>query len=892
LQFESVFQKKATSLIKKKFKTPVSGTLNVNDVIYAADFPVTITRVTSSNGATGVYSGEGVAAVPYLGSKVKVKFNNITVHTVGNDKRMIGGVIESTYDPTWGNILNLDGVIEGGNNVGVVRTGLAVADFSVSFPILNANAMSVVMDATGGASIRFPGCVGNLGQTINSGSLPTSIKDSEGRVYGVDKNGRAFYVGKQGTISMTSAELNTLSPDKGTVQFIGGGFYAFDAYHADYEKDVLWLAKYEKIGTYGVGHKASASGKPDFVKITMSLQSGFVPTNVKFITSKGMEYAANANANGTFDVQLLGGPGGDAQELYALYPKADGRYWSLGKLFIPSYEIQKRKLVLVPVNGAVFNSTAIADSINKIYNSVGIEWEVEQAADFTNRTWDQNGDNALDVGNTGLFTNLTDEMAALNKAYRTGRVLQNALYLFVLSNASRVGTAGDMPRGKQFGYIFTNTGIDLGTVAAHEIGHGYFKLKHTFDRSYSFAQNHLANNLMNYNQGTFISKYQWDILHDVGMAIGLFDDDEDGKYETDGHYSTVYLVGLIIGLGEALSYELAKYAEWPDTHIHDEIHFEMDDTWLYRDAQLYTHSLTHGFHNQEELLTALAFLYTDKANKKELGRILHCYGDTYAHTNLNAVLDWSTADDVDVLPSLEPWLKYIDTLVVSPTSVPRIGTIHERAGICALDFLTDTDIQRHFLSGKTLYEYLGVYPYPMAKYRMYGKKMLGFLPYTGEHFATHKKLPDLIYMRPKWYLTYVKNLAAIIAYKYNKPNEAINLTIFNRMTAFAQRERCSLKGIIDYEISKKLPQPQSNYVMIPVFTAAFGAVGAIVDEVLLSNYLAIAGDIKDKTIQYIREIDNKEILRVETIKENINYYNGDAPRTTQRIAAYKLILRE
>jgi Fibronectin type III domain len=509
--------------------------LNVNDVIYAADFPVTITRVTSSEGSTGVYSGEGVAAVPYMGTKIKVKFSSITLHTVTGQKRLIGGNIESVYDPTWGNILSIDGITEGGNNVGIVRTGLAFTEFNVDFPILNVNNIVVTNLATGGATIRFTGTNGNLGQAINSGSLPTSIKDSEGRVYGIDKNGRPVYVGRQGGVPMSSGELNTLSLDKGVATFTGGGFYAFDAYNAQYENDILWKSKYEKRDTYGVGNKASAPGKPDVINVSVRFNNdSFRMDSVKFITSKGMNYASRHIGNGVFEVPLVGAPGADAQELYALHPKTGGKYWSLGKLFVPSYTIQKRKLVLVPVKGTRFDKNAIAAQVNAIYNPVCVEWIVEDVVNFQDSTWDANN-NGLDVKGSGFFSGRTAEMKALNKAYKKKySTYSDAAYIFVLNHASDTLIKGDMPRSNQFGYLFTDNNHEQGKVTAHEVAHGMFNLKHTFT-DYSFTQSQLQDNLMNYDTGVKFSKYQWDQIHDIGFASSLFDDDEDAYFQNLVH---------------------------------------------------------------------------------------------------------------------------------------------------------------------------------------------------------------------------------------------------------------------------------------------------------------------------------------------------------------------
>ena len=52
----------------------------------------------------------------------------------------------------------------------------------------------------------------------------------------------------------------------------------------------------------------------------------------------------------------------------------------------------------------------------------------------------------------------------------------SALYLFVLQWSYDLNATGDMPRGKQFGYLFTKTALQLGDKAiyrtiAHEIAH-------------------------------------------------------------------------------------------------------------------------------------------------------------------------------------------------------------------------------------------------------------------------------------------------------------------------------------------------------------------------------------------------------------------------------------
>jgi hypothetical protein len=89
-----------------------------------------------------------------------------------------------------------------------------------------------------------------------------------------------------------------------------------------------------------------------------------------------------------------------------------------------------------------------------------------------------------------------------------------------------------MPRNKQFGYIFTKTALKGGDAAlyrtiAHEIAHGAFHLKHTFDSEYQITEK-TTNNLLDYTDGIDLIKPQWDAIHDPGLVIGMFEKDEDG----------------------------------------------------------------------------------------------------------------------------------------------------------------------------------------------------------------------------------------------------------------------------------------------------------------------------------------------------------------------------
>jgi hypothetical protein len=109
------------------------------------------------------------------------------------------------------------------------------------------------------------------------------------------------------------------------------------------------------------------------------------------------------------------------------------------------------------------------------------------------------------------------------------------------------GVAGDMPRDSQFGYLFK--GATPQTIA-HEIGHGVCHLDHPFDRANgakSFSESDLADNLMQYHNGTNLVKLQWDAVHAPGLVIGVFETDKRGMFvPKSGEYIGFSLDGHVV----------------------------------------------------------------------------------------------------------------------------------------------------------------------------------------------------------------------------------------------------------------------------------------------------------------------------------------------------------
>ncbi|HEY9123559.1 MAG TPA: hypothetical protein VIO15_04410, partial [Bacteroidales bacterium] len=93
---------------------------------------------------------------------------------------------------------------------------------------------------------------------------------------------------------------------------------------------------------------------------------------------------------------------------------------------------------------------------------------------------------------------------------------------------------------------------NVAQTIAHELGHGAFKLYHTFssNNKYTLTPNS-TDNLMDYNNGVALNKYQWDAIHNPGWSLfgNLFQDEEEGAMTaTDpGYYLRINQIASIIG---------------------------------------------------------------------------------------------------------------------------------------------------------------------------------------------------------------------------------------------------------------------------------------------------------------------------------------------------------
>jgi hypothetical protein len=172
-------------------RTPIA-TLDPYDEITAAGFPITLLKVSGGN---GIFSGEGMVTVPMLKHiGVKVRFSNITINT---DHQLIGGTIETTFDPTGRGILDLDHNDDDGNT----NPDITNADTVLNVVITSED--DVLMDTT------------QYSQDTTQYSLPdTNTTDTANTTDTTDENGEIVITPPGGNSEELPNENNTEEGEK------------------------------------------------------------------------------------------------------------------------------------------------------------------------------------------------------------------------------------------------------------------------------------------------------------------------------------------------------------------------------------------------------------------------------------------------------------------------------------------------------------------------------------------------------------------------------------------------------------------------------------------------------------------------------------------------------
>ena len=349
-------------------------------------------------------------------------------------------------------------------------------------------------------------------------------------------------------IGNVSSEFDTGKLSEGrsaTIRFTKGkGKYAFDSGKEPWYQSAQLLKQYYPplASDYIAPWKLVPIGENDVVEAELT-GATIDKQKVKFVLKDGTPLPARLE-KGKWQISLPSVKAGETYEVFALYEEKKGKTQTLGKLGVVSYPKQNRTITLVTVDGTPPDLASVEEGLNRIYNPYGVSITVNSDNCLKgNKEWDADGDGRLNLNGSGFFSKETDEMKALRKLYQqtSDRYDRNSYYIFVVDKAiagnepdSELAVQGDMPRGKQFGYIFTQEVSNTPRLIAHELGHGIFTLRHSFDVNYSGDKfKATTSNLMDYNNGEELAVWQWNILANPA-PLTWFDSENDGMAIEDG----------------------------------------------------------------------------------------------------------------------------------------------------------------------------------------------------------------------------------------------------------------------------------------------------------------------------------------------------------------------
>ena len=245
-------------------------------------------------------------------------------------------------------------------------------------------------------------------------------------------------------------------------------------------------------------------------------------------------------------------------------PKDDKTWQLAGRLDVLARTPKTYSVTLVPLlEDQDIDEGDVRTKLNNIWNQYGISWEVDVDNEFYVDVQGDDGAERKQYVNEILDGDWTKSdnwlseykpvQKAINSTYNTYASSQNTydntrMYVFVLpeDKAPYENQIGDMPLGKQWGYLFVNNfGSDEHyRTLSHELGHGKTELEHTFagDNPAHRIEKGKTNNLMDYSNGTDLVRFQWEAIHNPAIIGKVFQSDEDGA----NYFPNKALVGRII----------------------------------------------------------------------------------------------------------------------------------------------------------------------------------------------------------------------------------------------------------------------------------------------------------------------------------------------------------
>lgn len=299
---------------------------------------------------------------------------------------------------------------------------------------------------------------------------------------------------------------------------------------------------------YRVAWKSVEAGRTDSVLLLTPFAQ--LPDSLHFETNSRTpvphhEHACGAGCadNGAAILPVTGGEHNKTYQIYPVQTRRDSlgnpeRKYA-GKLNVISYNRKNVEVVLVPVNGAGSNLSdndvqTIQTQLNEIYQPAITSFSVERANHLTVSGF------TPPLSSSATIEMVADYNASMNKIrkalFQSGQYHSNKYFILLVSEFDQSTIRGYMPLGRNIGFVATvphagNIGA-LSRTIAHELGHGAFTLKHTWEE-YPDLEENSTSNLMDKGNGTGLQKFQWDLIHNPRPTRPIFHTFEQSMSDVD-----------------------------------------------------------------------------------------------------------------------------------------------------------------------------------------------------------------------------------------------------------------------------------------------------------------------------------------------------------------------
>jgi len=531
---------------------------------------------------------------------VAVIFKNLFID---KDYNVIAGYVETIYDPgNWEkHIANMNIFDKGGKLFEKIMTDGFKPNMTLKGVI--GDTANIVVDKTKSpfeVTIKYttPTSSGKtqeepfaLPSSGGTGDVPIEVEgtpyhyfvveDAEKTYYGIDlTTGAVICIGRYNPD--INDILADIKPDvidiKPSITFENGPepVFAFDPANPVYNSNMLFQKPYVLSGSpdYPLRWKFLTTGS-GIDKVVAKMPADIVQNKetLKFVvTSNNTEIDYTPGAAGSDIVLNLMPATSDA--VYSVHAVVNAgtkevpNWQQAGRFDVFTRTAKNYSVTLVPMGGSVPSKTDVKTALDAIWSRYGITWTVDVDGEFYKAERLTTINSIIDIYDTHKIeagdkwpTEYSDQQLDINRAYRdyvvaAEKYSKEEMYVFVLptSAAPEVGQLGDMPLGKQWGYLFGTT--DSRTLA-HELGHGKTKLDHTFKGGQ--IDERTTNNLMDYTSsafpnGTDLVRCQWEYIHDPAMF-------DPGQTNADGAMGDSKLLALLNSVGADACIFLKKCSE-------------------------------------------------------------------------------------------------------------------------------------------------------------------------------------------------------------------------------------------------------------------------------------------------------------------------------------------